>query len=167
MDADPQRLAALKEELRKDLEALERVEKLLASKNGSLSRPDERQYPLPIRSNGRTTEETTEDDLDGAPVTSLRGTIDQIINADPNIKWTTQKVLNHLQSIQYPLRAQKPIYSVGQALQILAGNDRIRLVRRGTGSAPNIYKGKLPAGPPANAEDHSGGDIAPESTITE
>jgi hypothetical protein len=170
MDADAKRLVALKEELRKDLEALERVERLMAAKNSSLSRPDDRQLALPI--NGIPTKQdaidTAEEDADNAPSTSLRGKIAEVINSDPNARWTTQRVLAHLQELHFPLKAQKPIYSVGQSLNGLAKRGMIRLVRKGTGSEPNIYKGKIPVGQPSGAEDHSqGGDIGNESTVKE
>jgi len=153
MDADAKRLAALEEELRRDLDAIARVKQLMALKNGSLSPPDSRQLKLAI------TRLTDAEDDDEAPIQSLRGTVEKIINADPTIRWTTQKVLAHLQNTGFPLKAQKPIYSVGQALQKLAGDGKIRIVRKGVGSQPNIYKGKV-----VEQEAHSeGGDIVKES----
>src|SRR5262249_9132943 len=140
---DSKKLAALKDELLRDLEAVERVEKLMASKNGLLSKPDKRQMTLPISSNkhAEAIENATEDAAD-APKDSLRGTIERIINEDPSERWTTQKMLAHLRSISFPLRAEQPIYSVGQSLNVLVKKGKIRLARKGGGSAPNIYKGK-------------------------
>lgn len=136
MDTEAKKLIALKDELRKDMEALERVERLMASKNGSLSRPDSRQITLPVM------DLILEEEDAEAPANSLRGTIEQIVNADTTTRWTTQKVLVRLQELRYPLRAQKPIYSVGQCLNILVKRGSIRLARKGAGNAPNIYKGK-------------------------
>src|SRR4051794_18454145 len=117
MDAETKRLAALKEELRKDMEALERVERLIAAKNGALSRPDERQLALPIT--GRPAQQdaidNADEDAENAPTTSLRGKIEEVVNLDPTTRWTTQRVLAHLLDIGYPLKAQKPIFSVGQS----------------------------------------------------
>jgi hypothetical protein len=161
MDQDAQKLAALEEELKRDLEAIARVRHLMAIKNGSLSAPDSRQLNLAI--GGKM---NTSDEEDEAPVPSLRGTIEKLINSDPNVRWTTQKVLLHLQQTGFPLKAQKPIYSIGQALQNLVEKGAIRLVRRGTGSAPNLYKGKSQEQGGADMEAHSGGDIAKESTMT-
>jgi hypothetical protein len=144
MDAEAKRLAALKEELRKDMEALERVERLMAAKNGSLSRPDDRQLPLPISPKpNHEAMDTEDDDADDAPRDSLRATIADLLNSDPSIRWTTQKVLARLEEMKFPLRAKEPIYSVGQTLAVLVKKEKIRLARKGSGSAPHIYKGKI------------------------
>jgi len=149
MDVDTQKFAALKEELRKDLEALERVERLMAAKNGKLSAlPDDRQLPL-MPPDARRTDSIDQSDEDNGPATSLRGKIEEIINAEPGNRWTTQKVLAKLNEIKFPLKAQKPIYSVGQSLNGLVNQNRIKLARKGAGSEPNIYKG-LPTVEPSH-----------------
>jgi len=137
------------EEHKKDLEALARLKRFLPT-NGSAPTVDERQMALPVL--GRLDE-----DLDEAPVKSLRGTIERIVNADPSVRWTTQKMVFHLQGIRFPLRAKKPIYSVGQSMQILANRGAIRLVRRGVGAAPNIYRGKSNNEQITETEGHSVG----------
>jgi hypothetical protein len=143
MDVEARKLIALKEELRKDMEALERVERLMAAKNGSLSRPDERQLKLPINTKPKhDVLDDEEDDAENANSNSLRATVEQLLNAEPTVRWTTQKVLARLEDIKYPLRAKQPIYSVGQTLNVLVKKGKIRLARKGGGSAPNIYKGK-------------------------
>lgn len=150
MDADAKKLASLEEELRRDLDAIARVKELMARKRP----PDSRQYALPIPISDKAKDSI--DDLD-APAQSLRGTIENMINADPEARWTTQKVLAHLQQTGFPLKAQKPIYSVGQALQKLVDKGSIRIVRKGIGSQPNIYKA-LAVARQDETEDHSGGD---------
>lgn len=162
MEAEAKRLAALKEELRKDMEALERVERLMAAKNGSLNRPDDRQLALPIK---RDPIDSAEEDAENAPSTSLRGKIEEVVNSDATTRWTTQRVLAQLQHLNYPLKAQKPIYSVGQSLNILAKKGKIRLVRKGTGSEPNIYKAKVVDQPSKTEVDSqtTGGYIESES----
>jgi hypothetical protein len=122
------------EEHRKDLEALARLKRFLPTNGSGAKSIDDNQMDLPGA--------VAEADLDEGPVVSLRGTIEQIVNSDPTVRWTTQKVLKRLQQTGFPLKAKKPIYSVGQALQKLSEGGRIRVVRRGVGSAPNIYKGK-------------------------
>ena len=126
------------EEHRKDLEALARLKRFLPSNVATASPIDERQTKLPVYLEVRV-----EDDMDETPVMTLRGKIEQTVNSDPNLKWTTQKVLAYLRQVGFPLNAKKPIYSVGQTLKILADQGRIRLVRKGVGSAPNIYRGKI------------------------
>jgi hypothetical protein len=122
-----EQLAAIEAELKKDLEAVSRVRRLLEGKQSA--------SPEPTTEAGSTAE-----DLE-SPVSSLRGTIERTMNADPQAKWTVQKMLSHLQQTGYPLKAQKPLYSVGQSMKILVDRGRIRLVRKGVGSAPNVYKG--------------------------
>lgn len=161
---DLEQLASLEEDLRKDLEAISRVKQILALKNGSLSRPDDRQIRLPIRIQ-EPDDPLDADDVEEARSDSLVGTIERIINSDLNVRWTTAKMLTRLQSLKFPLKAKKPIYSVGQSMQKLEEKGKIRIVRRGTGSAPNIYRGKATE---PNTEDHSqGGEIGVESTPTE
>jgi hypothetical protein len=128
------------EEHKKDLEALARLKRFLPSNGSTPKPPDERQMRLPVNLEVRV-----EDDMEDAPVVTLRGKIEQTVNSDPNLKWTTQKVLAHLRQVGFPLNAKKPIYSVGQSLKILADQGRIRLVRKGLGSAPNIYRAKITA----------------------
>jgi hypothetical protein len=136
---EEQKLSNLEEELRRDLEAIARVRQIMATKDASASKADDRQLPLPIRR--VTPAVASQDDSDDAPVTSLRGTIAATINADPGVRWTTQKMLKHLEDTGFPLKAKKPIYSVGQTMQILAEQGKIKLTRRGAGSSPNIYRG--------------------------
>ncbi|MGH7972520.1 MAG: hypothetical protein ACREIC_27720, partial [Limisphaerales bacterium] len=124
MDIEARKLAALKDDLRRDLEAIERVERMMAFKNGSLSpRPNERQVVLNIYD----PEAAKDDDETAVEAGSLRSKIEQIVNDAPDTRWTTQKVLAHLQSINYPLRAKAPIYSVGQTLNVLARKGKIRI----------------------------------------
>jgi hypothetical protein len=158
MTPDTQKLTALKEELKKDLEALERVERLIAFKNGSLSAPTEdRQLHLgiatvkPVRGI-----DDADEDAEGTPTISLKAKIAEIINHDHAAKWTTQRMLNHLVEIHFPLKAKKPVYSIGQSLNSLVTAGKIRLVRKGSGSEPNIYKGKLPVGQVTELEGPSG-----------
>ncbi len=158
MEADAKQLAALEEKLKRDLDAIARVRQLIAQNNGSLSPPDSRQYTLPIPISDKVPDVSESDE---APIQSLRGTICKIINEDPNVRWTAQKVMARLIDTGFQLRAKKPIYSIGQALYGLVEKGEIRLVRKGVGSAPNLYKGKVTVrtmDSPANTEDHSGGD---------
>jgi hypothetical protein len=151
MNPEPEKLAALEAELRRDLEAIERVRRLMALKNGSLS-PDSRQYTLP----GAIAPGESDDGLESTNASSLSGTIERIVNSDATVRWTTPKMLVHLQQIGFPLRAKKPIYSIGQAMQKLASRGDIRIVRRGAGNSPNIYKGKVPT---TEGEAHSANDV--------
>jgi hypothetical protein len=168
MDAEAKRLASLKEELLKDMAALERVERLMAAKNGSLNRPEERQFVLPI--SGKQPRvldiDSAEEDAENAPTTSLRGKIGELINADPNVRWTTQRVLTKLQEMGFPLKAQKPIYSIGQSLQSLAKRGSIRVVHKGSGSAPNIYRGIQASAETEGPSEDTGGTTKTDVDIS-
>jgi hypothetical protein len=142
MDNETKRMIALKEELRRDLEAIERVERLMALKNGSISNKDERQTVLPINISLEDSLAMQDEDEDQDQGTSLKGAIAATINADPAMRWTNRKMLTHLQQIGFKLRAQKPIYSIGQAMQKLCDAGDIRIVRKGAGNLPNVYKAK-------------------------
>lgn len=140
---DAQELAALEQDLRRDLDAIERVKKMLAFKNGSLKLHGA-QKPKPLEEPDEITVEVSEAfNLADIPATSLRGTIEAVMNEDPNVRWTVQKMLAHLQNTGFELKAAKPIYSVGQSMKILANKGKIRLIRRGSGSEPNVYRGKV------------------------
>lgn len=53
-------------------------------------------------------------------------------------------MLAHLMKIKFPLRAKKPIYSIGQTLNVLVKAGAIKLARKGGGSTPNLYRAKTP-----------------------
>ena len=166
MDLDAKKIIALKDELRKDLEALERVERLMAAKNGSLAIADERKVVVPISLS--VDDSINLEDEDDNPASSLKGTIENIVNADISVRWTNQKMLAHMQQTGFKFRAKKPIYSVGQAMTQLADTGKIRIVRRGVGNQPNIYKGK-PAEQPSTegpSGNHEGGEkVGNELTV--
>lgn len=136
MDAD--QLVLLKEGLRRDLEALERVEAMIA-KEAALKKTDDRQIPLPMKPVLVQAED--EDDSGSLDATSLRGAIYKLISAEPFSRWTTQRVYAKLQADGYQFNSQKPLVSISQALKALVKQQKIRITKRGTGSAPNIYKG--------------------------
>lgn len=149
---DSQKLDALEEELRRDLEAIVRVRKMMAIKNGALGKPasNENQLTLIPTTAAFVSGSENAEDMD-APATSIRGMIVQTMNASPLTRWTTAKMLAHLQSINFPLEAKKPIYTIGQSMQKLAERGDIRLLKRGLGNRPNIYAGKEPPKPEPSA----------------
>ena len=144
MDSETEKLANLEADLRRDLEAIERVRKILALKNGSVIRATENRTDLPKALTIEVSDGLNLSDnaaLDVSP-TSLRDTIEYIINANANERWTVQKMLKHLIESGFELKAKEPIYSVGQAMKKIADKERIRVIHRGVGSRPSIYQGK-------------------------
>ena len=137
MVLDEKQLIALEEQARLDLDAIQRIRGMMARQNGTkphAQQPSDAPPPGDV--------DDFEDDSgegDTKETTTLIGTIAKTINADPGKKWTTAKVLAHLQSTGYPLKAAKPLYSVGQSLGKLVEQGKIRILRRGLGSKPNIY----------------------------
>jgi hypothetical protein len=143
MDADAKKRIALKEELLRDLEALERVERLMATRNGIPLPPDDRQSILPLSVSVSDSINVDDDPPEGLP-TSLRGTMESILKAGgPSEKWTNQRMLNHLRAMKYPLRAKQPIYSIGQTMQKIEESGLIRISRKGAGNQPHIYRLKV------------------------
>lgn len=142
MDFEAERLSALEQELKRDLEAITRVRQLMAFKNGSLAGHKTEPIQAPISAADRLDFDDGVDVGLDAPSTSLRGTIESTINANPSVRWTVQKMLKHLADGGFELKAQKPVFSVGQAMKKLADQKRISLIRKGSGSAPHIYRGK-------------------------
>ena len=118
------------EEHRKDVEALERLKRFL----------------LPPNSSGVTSQRET---LFHQPViplvpegdTPLKYALRDIMNNDPNVRWTNPKMLKYLKEIGFTLNAKQPIYSIGQATQRLLDAGEIKLLIRGSGSTPNVFRG--------------------------
>ena len=54
---------------------------------------------------------------------------------------TNPKMFKYLKDIGFRLNAKKPIYSIGQATQRLINSEQIKLLRKGAGNKPNIFRG--------------------------
>lgn len=137
---DPREITAMEEELKKDLDALTRVRRIMES------RRKETQHSstgpgLPVGAalinNGIAHGETNT--LEDAFGSSLIARVAEIIDKDPRTQWTTQLVLTQLEQTGFPLRAKKPVYSVGQAINKLVEQGRIRMLKKGAGRIPNLY----------------------------
>lgn len=130
----------MEDEMRKDLDALARVRKMIEAKQPAL----QKQANAPKHKAPAVTPDVGEPEEEGAVKgTTIRGAIEALINSDPNVRWTKTTVLKKLQSESFRIGANNPMWSVGTALGILAKMGRIRVVKKGQGSEPNIYKGKL------------------------
>jgi hypothetical protein len=121
--------AAMLEEHRKDLEALQRLKRFLP--NAGPSGLDAARAPKP-----NVAEEEPEDET--SP--SLRDKIAEILSADPSQGWTTRKVLARLVELKFPLGAQRPINGVSVALSVWVRRGKAYIARRGTGRKPHIYR---------------------------
>ena len=145
MHLDATDIARMKSELQKDMEALERVERMMGQTTTST---------MPVVADQPPVHETKSHPVDYGlnvgfsrpdnmlePI-SLVAAVTKVINDDPGHRWTTQGVFGKLKSMGYPFGAKEPIFSIGQTLRKLVDRGEIRLARKGAGSEPNIYKGK-------------------------
>ncbi len=130
---DNEQVAAMErqmlEEHRKDVEALERLKRFLPSNSSE------------VTSQEKTVLHQTVTPLIPEEDTPLKYAIRDIMNNDPNVRWTNSKMLNYLENIRFTLNAKRPIYSIGQATQRLLGTEEIKLLIRGAGSTPNVFRG--------------------------
>ena len=129
-DMDNEQIAAMErqmqEEHRKDVDALERLKRFLPSNGLGATSQVTAQSVIPL---------VPEED------TPLKDAISDIMDNDPTVRWTNTKMLKYLTDVGFKLNAKQPIYSVGQATQRLLDSEKIKLVRKGAGSTPNIFRG--------------------------
>lgn len=118
----------MEEEHRKDREAIERLKRFLpqGQQSASLHR-----------------EEEDSSDVNDAPVPTIIGKVEEIMLDDATRKWTVPAMLAHLRHINFPLAAQKPEATLGQVFVKLQRRGAIRIVRRGSGRNPNIYRASI------------------------
>jgi hypothetical protein len=140
MDSD--QIAAMErqmqEEHKKDMEALARLKRFLPGNGAS--------------SNGATSAATHQAASPTQPVfplvpaegTPLKHAIRDIMNHDPSVRWTNVKMLKYLQDIKFELNAIKPIYSIGGATQKLFDAGEIKIVKKGSGNTPHVFRGLTP-----------------------
>ena len=123
-------------EHRKDLEALARLKRFLPS-NGSTSAP-ETSKAMPVQPSEAITPLVPDE------YTPLKEAIRDIVNNDPSVRWTNPKMLKYLREIGFELKAKKPIYSINQGTKKLIEAGEIKLIRKGYGSTPSVYRGLTP-----------------------
>ena len=74
---------------------------------------------------------------------SIIGKVDAVMNADPTKKWTVASMIAYLQHSGFSLAAKKPEATMGLVFTKLRNRGKIRIVRRGSGRNPNVYRGAL------------------------
>jgi len=122
---------SMMEEHRKDREALDRLKRFLP-KNGS----GPQFAPVgPALS--------TEDNEDEESLTII-AKVEEVMTADLDKKWTVPKMVAHLKTIAFPLVAKKPASTMGLVFKRLQKRGRIRIVKRGAGRNPNVWRANLP-----------------------
>jgi hypothetical protein len=135
---------AMLEEHRKDREALDRLKRFIP-KNSSPAKDDQVDAEYAdveaLRPRQRAIELEANDDL--APHTII-GKVESVMLADTTKRWTVPVMLQLLKGEKFPLAAQKPESTLGLVFAKLHKRGKIRLVRRGGGRTPNVYRGQLP-----------------------
>ena|SRR5581483_3604064 len=130
MTLTPEQLSAverqMEEEYRKDREALARLKRFL-----KVDAPSE-------NIDGNQSNDST--DVSDAAVPTIIGKVEEIMTADITRKWTVPTMLAHLRHEKFPLTAQKPEATLGQVFAKLQRRGVIRIVRRGSGRIPNVFK---------------------------
>jgi hypothetical protein len=130
------------EEYQKDLEALERVARFLPASSAP-SRVNGAHAPVivPPVVDEPQKEETQFDESQGYYL--IRAVL-ALVQSRPNVSLSPRMVLEILEAQNFPFTRNngKRILSVAQALRKLTERDQpqVRLVRRGSGRRPNLYR---------------------------
>jgi hypothetical protein len=117
---------SLLEEHRKDLEALERLKRFLP-KSGAVD----------VKA---TEPESGEDDAGPSAGDTIIGKVQEVVFSDYSRRWTVPVVMAELRRQNFPMTAKKPDRTVGLILSKLYARGVLRLVRRGSGRIPNVYR---------------------------
>lgn len=125
---------AMQEEHRKDREALERLKRFLHADGNSCGELHE----------PKTVLEQIQEEVDELNTNTMIGTVEAIIANDPKKRWTVASMLQRLRDDKFPLAADKPQASLGLVFSKLHKRGKIRLVRRGSGRTPHVYRANLP-----------------------
>jgi hypothetical protein len=117
------------EEHRKDLEALERLKRFLPQSNAAVSKPK-----------GVPEDLGPQADLESLSEDTIIGKVEQVMTSDTARRWTVPLMFAELRRQNFPLAAQKPERTLGLILRKLADRKVIKIVKRGSGRSPNVYK---------------------------
>lgn len=138
--------SAMEEEHRKDREALQRLKRFLPS-NGSNGR-----VPMIVIDRSEDSEINYANAVETGDPLTIIDKVEEIMQGDPNKKWTVPAMVAYLQQINFPLVAKKPQATMGLVFGKLARTRKtIVRVRKGSGRNPHTYR----AIPRAHQEDAS------------
>ena len=136
--------ATMEEEHKKDREALQRLKRFLPNVNGHSSgfRETTGQVKLPVH----VLVPVVNDD-DDAVTGTIIGKVESILMADPTEKWTVPRMLSFLRESGFQLEAQKPERTIGLVFRKLMKRGKVRLLKKGSGRIPNVYRAVVVGGP--------------------
>jgi hypothetical protein len=126
----------------RDLEAIERVERLIAA--GAEITAESAQHLLatataaPVIMNG----EIVPDDSESQP--TLIDAVERAFKTFPSVSLNVSSLETHLRKTGFVLAAKQPKSSINTAVSRLAERGIIRIVRRGTGRKASTYRLVLP-----------------------
>jgi hypothetical protein len=126
---------SMREEHRKDLEAFERMKRFLPA-NGRAPK-----QPTIIDAEPVDTDDDSLDLPDGQLPQTIIGKVESIMLADTAKRWTVPAMLQELRRISFPLEAKTPASTLGLVFAKLRRRGHIRIVKRGSGRTPNIFRG--------------------------
>jgi hypothetical protein len=133
---------AMAEEHRKDLEALERLKRFLP-KNGHEPSLRERI----AHANKQQPQQTLmlpASENEGAGTTTIIGLVEAILREDADKGWTVPFMLKELtERRNIEMQSKKPEATLGLIFQKLVQRGHAKLVRRGAGRIPHVYRGIL------------------------
>ena len=118
----------MEEEHRKDREALQRLKRFLHQGTA----------PAPI-------EHVDAEYIDVEDkAQTIIGKVEDVFASDIAKRWTIHNMVVFLKSQKFPLVAQKPDATMGLIFSKLQKRGKIRIVRKGSGRLPNIYRATVP-----------------------
>jgi hypothetical protein len=144
------------EEDKKDLEALERVARLLPD-GSAPSLVKGAQVAIKAQSASKNQSAGEEERSSDSDAPSLISAVLETVLSRPNASLSPRLVLEILESQNFPFTRDdgKRILSVAQALRKLTERDqpKVRLLRRGSGRRPNLYRAQVQEINPAHVTD--------------
>lgn len=66
--------------------------------------------------------------------------VSQIVRGHPEVSWDAPKMVNVFKSSGIPLKAERPLSTFNRIFRKLQKRGVVRLVRRGKGTGPNVYR---------------------------
>jgi hypothetical protein len=127
--------SAMREEHRKDLEALQRLKRFLPANSAAPT-----QQP-PVDAKHADTNDDSHDPTVDSLAQTIIGKVESIMLADTNKRWTVASMLEELRRLNFPLVSKTPTSTLGLVFAKLHKRGIIRLVRRGSGRTPNVFRG--------------------------
>jgi len=126
----------LQSEYTKKLEALALVEQMLAEDS---ERSDILTNGATVISHAATPQTANDDEDDFGNTETLISQVSGLLAADPEKKWTVNRIEQDLLRKGFKFLASKPTASIHTCITKLKKRGQIRVIRHGKGSMPSLY----------------------------